>query len=182
MSIHRFRTPAQENSVYMFKVPDCSLFEVSSVIIACSEKNSIPPAKELEHFNPLAMVLIPGSQLLAPPAEMRSTADIMHPPPSCHSFEFLESVTVSMPNVQHMIICTHSGCKHTKENGPTIDERLAELSKALTASDPLKKRRFKLHAWHFEPEINWVSFYDTDTGLMLPLNATAHPNERHASL
>lgn len=181
MGIHRFRAPAQENSVYMFKVPECSLFEVGSVMIACCEKGAIPPVKELKHFQPLAMVLIPGAQLLAPPAEMRSTADIMHPPPHCHSFKFLESVTVSMPNVQQMIICTHSGCKFTREE-ESMSERLSELATALAVSDLLKTRRIKLHAWHFEPEINWVSFYDTDTGLMLPLNADSYPNEQHASL
>lgn len=182
MYIQKIREQLPEPRAFSLKIPEYSLIEVETIIVACCEDDSIPSAKELEKLQPLAYILVPGALIHAPPAELRTSAGIMHPPPEAKaSYNFFKSVLTSMPNAKDIIICTHSGCKFETSNDPL--QQLDDVSKILIESPILKQREIRLHVWHYEPEINWVSFFDVDTNLMLPLNANINLFERseHAS-
>lgn len=170
MYLQKIREQMPQHFAYSLKVPEHSLLEVRTVIVACCEQGAIPTLKELERLQPLAYVLIPGAQLHKQTAEQRASADIMHPPPkSEYSLNFFETVLSNMPNVEDVIICTHNGCIYTNE--PDLEQQLQKTAGSLQESDRSHQRLIKLHAWHFEPEVNWVSFFDSDTRQMLPLSA-----------
>lgn len=170
--MHNLRKEVQESCAYSLKVPECSLLEIRTAIVACCEQNAIPNSQELNGLQPIAFILIPGARIHTQTPEQRSSADIMHPPPECdYSLNFFDAVISNMPNVEDIIICTHSECSYPVEMD--FEKQLRLTSLCLKRSEQVWRQSVQVHVWHFEPEVNWVSFFDTDTRQMLPLNAAA---------
>ncbi|MDZ4837965.1 MAG: hypothetical protein SGJ27_29625 [Candidatus Melainabacteria bacterium] len=54
-----------------------------------------------------------------------------------------------------------------------LASELSVLESVCKRNKQLASKRLKFHGWLFEPEIDWVSFLDHETGQFLPLNASS---------
>lgn len=163
--------------------------EIHTILISCSEPNSSPTSKTVEKLMPLAHLAVPAGLLARVSHNQRSNAA-----------DFLPDLLSSGSGVANIVVCLHTGCSLMKQvldreifriddsvlalgadsrsvnEGEimllqkTIKIELRDIQKQLRRDVALMKRKVKFQGWVFEPEIDWVSFYDIETGLLLPLS------------
>lgn len=187
---------------YSFTLPKPPVADIQSVIIACCENGVLPKQPELDKLWPPAYLTVPGGVIAG--------GTLQVPPQPLH---FLESLLASAKQIEHVIVCLHTGCGYltagtdlcrdslSKPNGDSpkvlradsadvlclrpdhideprleplqdlLKEQLDFLEEMIHASVFLAKRKVSLHGWLYEPELDWLSFLDTEQGLFLPLSA-----------
>jgi hypothetical protein len=151
------------------------LEDAQTILITCCEKNGLPPSSELLRLEPIAFLTIPGAQL--------TTEE-----DSSDALESLSKVLDEAPQVEHIVLCLHSGCAHLRlpecydfliKRGrnaifpmhEVLKEQVAFIKSALKGRSNRRGKSPAVHGWLYEPEIDWISFLDDETGLLLPMSA-----------
>jgi hypothetical protein len=181
---------------YSLSVPVRRVSEVRTIIIACSEIGALPESRELEMLGPLAYLTLPGGNVLLEDGSEQD-ADVARFLESllmsAQHAEFV--ITCFHTRCSYFDYGTTSGeplaCLDASDEG---DERLAflghqrgallgqqalvkqqleRLKKIFKSNKQLANRNISVNGWLYETEIDWVSFYDSDTDMFLPLSAKA---------
>lgn len=170
-------------------IPIGKLDDVQTIFISCTEVESLPKVQELDRLEPVAFLKVPGG-LVGDNTSEHGKLD--------EQSSLLRSV-LSNCNAEHIVLCLHTGCTylsytpecnditgrlgltHRPSLSPCVEFSLKPLQDCLLQQGRFVEslveearragRRLSIHCWLFEPEINWISFYDFETGLLLPLNA-----------
>lgn len=170
--------------------PGCKISEIQTVLISCSESHSRPASQSIEKLMPLAHLTVPAGLL----ARIATTQE-------GNAADCLQELLSTASGVSNLVVCLHTGCLlmrqvlggeifradesvfHLETDSRSVTEgeilllqetirrELRAIQKQLRRAGFFSKRRIKLQGWVFEPELNWISFYDLDTGLLLPLSA-----------
>ncbi len=104
----------------------------------------------------------------------------------------LEAKLFENPGIEHIVLCPHNVCDLLAEsvgrflkisrkpeprlfvlNSLMLIERtlafsMAELGLFLEKSG---RKEIEVHGWFYEPEIDWISAFETETGHLVPLNS-----------
>lgn len=148
--------------------------QASVIVVTCIELDQLPSWIIRKHLGAFTIIRTPGAVLN----------------PSDSNAGFLEQAIVNNPDARHVVLCLHSLCTQFNEKASLFEQDTStktDLKKALiqqmwlSKSMPKLKRWFQklgrdemeIHGWIYEPETDWVSALDTETGLFLPLNAHA---------
>lgn len=156
-------------------LPIVGLEDAQTILITCSEENGLPSPSELKRLEPFVFITTHGAQISAP-------KDDLDP------IESLMTVLNGAPRVEHIVLCMHSGCSHLRlpdcydfliKRGrnaifplhDVLKEQVAFIKTGVQARLKDDEKCPAVHGWLYEPEIEWVSFLDDETGLLLPLSA-----------
>lgn len=193
---YQVETVVEQRSI-SFSIPDRTVKDVRTIVIGCGEENSLPDVQHLERLQPLAFIKTAGGRLFG--RKFDDAGD---------GLRFLESILSTAPDVEHIVVCLHTGCssmcpepdtgcgsapmlqlvksesvaeptRHGSEHHEGVLfpyermllEQLLAVATILKRNSKFTSKQIRLHGLLFEPEIEWISFFDFDTGQLLPLNA-----------
>ncbi|MBX9694570.1 MAG: hypothetical protein K2Z81_19440, partial [Cyanobacteria bacterium] len=160
--------------------------ELTTIVVACCETESFPELANMEELQPVGF--------------LRTAGGMLYKKNKVDGLLLLESLLSVASNVKHIMVCLHTGCSFVNEEEkeprrlkllrsanpthelsadelalrPYEDELLRQMraiSGLLESVPRLKFSQPVLHGWLYESELEWTSFFDFETGLLLPLSA-----------
>lgn len=146
--------------------------QASVIVVTCNELEQVPAWIIRKYLGTFMIVRTPGAVLDAADSNAAS----------------LEHIIVNNPDIRHVVLCLHSLCTQFHVESPLFKQDVStktDLKKAMLQQvwlsktipnlkswfNKLGRDEIELHGWIYEPETDWVSALDTETGLFLPLNA-----------
>ncbi len=195
-----YRVEADEQRSISLSIPKLTVTDVRSLIIGCCEQGALPEIQHLEKLQPLAFINTAGGTLFDSKNDdcsdgLRFLESVLSTASS------VKHIVVCMHTGCSFVCTeAHSGCSNAHKRlqlvksarvsdtpGESSDhhhldemlfpyerlllEQLLALATMLKRNPKFTSREVMLHGLLFEPEIEWLSFFDLDTGQLLPLNA-----------
>ncbi len=174
-------------------IPEQPIHDVRTIVIACCETGSLPELSNLEELQPLSFLRTAGGlvysrgdrgglelldSLLAIASGVEHIIVCLHT--GC-SFVRQEREAENRGGRRLRLIKTpneHNSSNDTHSDGHTLRpyeqqllRQIREIEAHLENEPTFKQNRPTLQGWLYEPELDWTSFYDFETGLLLPLSA-----------
>lgn len=184
---------------YSLSIPAHRLSEVRTVVIACSEMGTLTTSRELEMLEPLAYIFIPGGTIqnwkeepdedfvqflesvLISAGQVEFVVTCLHtrcshfrdrgfsPHLSIVGAEF--DSQVKQPAESEGKELLHFEPIAMMPQHEVVKSQLLAIKRILKQSRFPSARKLKVSGWLYESEIDWISFYDNETDLFLPLSA-----------
>ncbi len=174
-------------------IPERTVTDLRTLIIGCCESNSLPELDHWQELLPLASITMAGAKAFDPKLEdhdglsflsqlLETANKVEHLIVCFHSgcsyiekplessqkkrrLRILKGVSSTSPDVT----LSNDIALHPYEK--QILEQLRGLATMIELEPKLRERKLVLQGWLYEPELDWTSFFDLDTGLLLPLSA-----------
>lgn len=163
------------------ELPGYSGSPVNTLIVTCTQLDELP-TKTVDYFlGPFVAMRFPGA-----------IPDIT----DSSNGKFLAGLLQDNQNIKHLVVCAHSLCEHFDCSVLSQDEDAGEseedendwkpkyklgllqqnwLSKMVRLlkiwTGNLGRADLEIHAWIYEPEVEWISAMDHETDMFVPLNA-----------
>lgn len=134
---------------------------IKTLLIACSELEDLPGWSVRKNLGAYSVLRRPAA--LVEPEKDRS----------------LLIELSSRTQIKNIVLCAHSLCKYFQKGSRL---KVLELSKQAELLSKNQKQLYswfckqgrsdiELHSWLYEPEAEWISALDDETGIFVPLNA-----------
>lgn len=181
--------------VYSLSVPNARISEVKTIVIACSEIGALPQSRELEMLQPIAYLTLPGGNLnldmddvddadvirfleslLMSAHQAEHVVTCLHTRCSFFDYGFADGE----PLPTRPAFDESDG--HIRANFPrqglfsqqdAVKQQLSRFRRIFASNKELSNRKIAISGWLYETEIDWLSFYDSETDQFLPLSAKA---------